>query len=79
VTNRRRFLRTVAGTVAGGYVMGRGLLDVGAQAPDARRRVTIGNRRIRVVDIHAHWEMAESPYTKNLLTARPKSLLEPRP
>ena len=57
VTDRRHFLRTVAGTVAGGYVMGRGLLDAGAQAPAApivRRQVSVGGRRVRVVDIHAH-------------------------
>jgi aminocarboxymuconate-semialdehyde decarboxylase len=57
VTNRRHFLRTVAGTVTGGYVMRRGLLDAGAQnaaAPIVRRQVSVGGRRIRVVDIHAH-------------------------
>ena len=58
VTNRRHFLRTVAGTVAGGCVMGLDLVDGATQSPAARRQVTIGNRRIRVVDIHAHWEMA---------------------
>jgi len=58
VTNRRHFLRTVAGTVAGGCVMGLDLVDGATQAPAARRQVTIGNRRIRVVDVHAHWEMA---------------------
>ena len=54
MTNRRHFLRTVAGTVAGGCVMGLDLVDGSTQAPAARRQVTIGNRRIRVVDIHAH-------------------------
>ena len=65
MTNRRHFLRTVAGTVAGGYffffffffVIGRGLLAAGAQAPAApivRRQVSVGGRRVRVVDIHAH-------------------------
>jgi len=58
LTNRRHFLRTVAGTVAGGCVMGLDLVDGATQSSAARRQVTIGNRRIRVVDIHAHWEMA---------------------
>ena len=57
MTNRRHFLRTVAGKLAGGYVMGPRLLDAGAQAlaaPLVRRQVSLGGRRIRVVDIHAH-------------------------
>jgi aminocarboxymuconate-semialdehyde decarboxylase len=58
--NRREFLGTVAGAVAGGYVTGRGLTAAAApalQAPAARRQVTIGGRRVRVVDVHAHWDM----------------------
>ena len=58
MTNCRHFLRTVAGTVAGGCVMGLDLVDGATQSSAARRQVTIGNRRIRVVDIHAHWKMA---------------------
>jgi aminocarboxymuconate-semialdehyde decarboxylase len=58
VTNRRHFLKTVAGTMAGGYVAGLDPVAGATQAPVARRQVTIGNRRIRVVDVHAHWEMA---------------------
>jgi aminocarboxymuconate-semialdehyde decarboxylase len=51
--NRRHFVKTVAGAAAGLYAMGRGL---SAQAP-ARRQVMIGGRRVRVVDVHNHWDM----------------------
>jgi aminocarboxymuconate-semialdehyde decarboxylase len=53
MTNRRDFFKTVAGATAGLYAMGRGL---SAQAP-ARRQVMIGGRRVRVVDVHNHWDM----------------------
>ena len=56
--NRRDFLTTVASAAAGLVVGGRGLVHaaLGASqgAPPARRRATIGGRRITVVDIHAH-------------------------
>jgi len=55
--NRREFLRNVAGAAAGAVIGGRGLAGaaLGAgQASGARRRATIGGRRITVVDIHAH-------------------------
>ena len=56
--NRRDFLRNVACAAAGMVVGGRGLADaaIGAfqAAPAARRRVTIGGRRVTVVDVHAH-------------------------
>src|SRR5687768_8776482 len=51
--NRRHFVKTVAGAAAGLYAMGRGL---SAQTP-ARRQVMIGGRRVRVVDVHNHWDM----------------------
>ena len=51
--NRRHFVKTVAGSAAGLYCMTQG---VAAQAP-ARRRVTIGGRRVPVVDGHNHWDM----------------------
>jgi aminocarboxymuconate-semialdehyde decarboxylase len=56
VANRRAFLKTVAGATAGFYVAG-GSGAFSAQAPAARRRVTIGGRTVRVVDVHAHWDM----------------------
>jgi aminocarboxymuconate-semialdehyde decarboxylase len=56
VPNRREFFKTVAAATAGAYVAGRGR-ELRAQAPPARRQVTIGGRRVRVVDVHAHWDM----------------------
>ncbi len=56
--SRRHFFRTITGAAAGAYVMGRGGLTVGAQTP-ARRQISIGGKRIRVIDIHAHATVAE--------------------
>ncbi len=55
--NRREFVRTVAGATAGMYVMGRGEAAAALQGPTARRQVMVGGRRVRVVDIHQHWDM----------------------
>ncbi len=55
--NRREFVRTVAGATAGMYVMGRGEAAGALQAPTARRQMMVGGRRVRVVDIHQHWDM----------------------
>ena len=54
MANRRDFFRSIAGATAGAYVMSRGGEPTVAQAPPARRQVSIGGRRIRVVDVHAH-------------------------
>src|SRR5262245_29812944 len=51
MTNRRHFLRTVAGAAAGATVFGRALGPAHAQG---RREVSIGGRRIKVIDIHCH-------------------------
>src|SRR5687767_7593833 len=69
--NRRQFFKTVAGATAGMYVAGRGFTasaltprragvrdgDPAVQAPPARRQVMIGGRRVRVIDVHCHWDM----------------------
>ncbi|MSO30232.1 MAG: hypothetical protein EXQ48_04700 [Acidobacteria bacterium] len=57
MSNRRDFFRKVAGTTAGAYVAGRGASALMAQAPPARRQVSIAGRRIRTIDIHAHTEV----------------------
>jgi aminocarboxymuconate-semialdehyde decarboxylase len=58
MSNRRNFFKTVAGAAAGMYAFGRG--DVSAvQVPATRRQVSIGGRRVRVVDIHAHATVPE--------------------
>jgi aminocarboxymuconate-semialdehyde decarboxylase len=50
MTNRRHFLRTVAGAA--------GALSIGGDFPalhaQARREVSVGGRRIKVIDIHCH-------------------------
>ena len=51
---RRDFFRTMAAGAAGSLVTGGGALGSAQQTPTARRRVTIGGRAIRVVDMHAH-------------------------
>src|SRR5262245_39272750 len=54
--NRRDFFRKVGGATAGLYVMGHGRPGE-AQAPAARRQVSIAGRRVRVVDVHAHTDI----------------------
>jgi aminocarboxymuconate-semialdehyde decarboxylase len=55
-SGRRRFVRTLAGASAGAMVAGavaeRGVSRAWAQT--ARRQVSIGGRRVRVIDVHAH-------------------------
>ena len=50
-TNRRDFVRVVGGAIAGAYVTTR---TGAAGQPAPRRQVTIGGRRVRVIDGHAH-------------------------
>ena len=56
--NRREFLRNVAGATAGMVIGGRQLTNAALEAsqagPPARRRVSLGGRRVTVIDIHAH-------------------------
>jgi aminocarboxymuconate-semialdehyde decarboxylase len=56
--NRRAFVRYMASAATGAFIAGEGLLESALSAaqgaPPARRRATIGGRRITVVDIHAH-------------------------
>jgi aminocarboxymuconate-semialdehyde decarboxylase len=56
VPNRREFFKRVTGAAAGAYVAGRGVA-ARAQAPAARRQVSIAGRRVRVIDVHAHCDM----------------------
>ena len=51
MANRREFLKNAAGTVAGFYACGALPLAM-AQVP--RREVSIGGRRVKIVDIHGH-------------------------
>jgi aminocarboxymuconate-semialdehyde decarboxylase len=56
MAHRRAFIRTVAHAAAGLYAASSAgaFPTLMAQAPAARRQVTIGGRRIKVIDIHCH-------------------------
>src|SRR5688572_16181666 len=56
MANRRQFFKTVAGAAAGAYALGRG--NAAGQAQQ-RRQVSIGGKRVRVIDIHAHATVPE--------------------
>jgi aminocarboxymuconate-semialdehyde decarboxylase len=54
---RREFFHTVAGAAAAASAYRTGIAGVQAQAPQAaaaRRQVSVGGRRVRVIDVHAH-------------------------
>jgi aminocarboxymuconate-semialdehyde decarboxylase len=61
VANRRQFLRSMIAGAAGAYAMSR---DVAAWQPSSRRQVTIGGRRVRVIDGHAHCVIPVQHITK---------------
>ena len=52
--DRRRFLKALGYASVGGIVLGRFPVSV---AQSARREISIGGRRVKVVDIHAHCEI----------------------
>ncbi len=56
MTTRRAFVRTVAGAAAGAFATRVASVPLAARqaAPPVRRQVTIGGRRVRVMDVHAH-------------------------
>ena len=63
--DRRDFLKSVAGATTGmlltGNAFATGLQSAAAQsgAPVTRREVSIGGRRVKVVDVHAHCVIPE--------------------
>jgi aminocarboxymuconate-semialdehyde decarboxylase len=61
MASRREFFQTVASATAGMLVARPGLTEARAlpQAPaaGARRQVSIGGRRVKVIDVHAHCEI----------------------
>src|SRR5437016_4954015 len=62
--NRREFVRGVAAAAAGMWVAGgAGDLAAGAlqnAATPRRRQITIGGRRVKTVDVHAHVTIPEA-------------------
>ena len=57
MANRRQFFKTVAGAAAGAYALSKGH-HAAAQAQQ-RRQVSVGGKRVRVIDIHAHATVPE--------------------
>jgi aminocarboxymuconate-semialdehyde decarboxylase len=71
MSTRREFLKTAAGAAATACALGSAGSIAAQQAP-ARRQISVGGRRVRVVDIHAHATVSEvdpvvkgTPYEKN--------------
>ena len=55
--NRRVFIQHTAGAAAGAFLSSRALAAAWAQVgakPGKRREVSIGGRRVKTVDVHAH-------------------------
>ena len=64
MSNRREFIKEVAGATAGVFLTGCGFVDAAfgaVQAGGARKRweVTLGGRRVRTVDAHSHCYVPE--------------------
>jgi aminocarboxymuconate-semialdehyde decarboxylase len=95
--NRRHFLRNVAGATAGLLVGGRDLATAGLRpsqigAPAGKRReLSIGGRRVKTVDVHAHcfvpevWDLvkntplaatAKASLTGNIVLGNPQRLID---
>jgi len=56
--SRRSFLRLAAGAAAGAFLGASSAFSL-QRGPSPRRQVAIGNRRIRVIDIHGHFLIPE--------------------
>ena len=83
MTSRRRFVHTMAGAAAGIYAFG-GVASGQAPAPAGRRQVSIGGKRIKVIDVHAHAvipEVAEivkgTPFAAAAAAGPPTNILGP--
>ena len=57
MASRRQFCKTIAGATVAMYAAGRGFTIASAQAP-ARRQITIGGRRVRVISFAEAAELA---------------------
>jgi aminocarboxymuconate-semialdehyde decarboxylase len=54
MAHRRAFIRSVTQAAAGLYVAGATGSLAGAQAPAARRQISVGGKRVKVIDVHCH-------------------------
>jgi aminocarboxymuconate-semialdehyde decarboxylase len=61
--NRRDFMKIVASATTGMFVVGRGFADAAIPLPQSasvgRREVSVGGRRVKVIDVHAHATVPE--------------------
>src|SRR5215510_1777747 len=54
MTNRRDFLQSAGGALAGLAFVGCDLMAAGPARAQVRRQVSINGKRIKTVDVHAH-------------------------
>jgi aminocarboxymuconate-semialdehyde decarboxylase len=61
MADRRTFLKALAGVAGSAGVISQVTrpIALGAQAPGGRREVSIGGRRVKVIDVHAHCVIPE--------------------
>jgi aminocarboxymuconate-semialdehyde decarboxylase len=83
MTTRRAFLADAAGAVAGLAFVGCDLLRAGpAAAQTPRRQVSVGGKRVKTVDVHAHAAVPEAMALMNVKMeppSRPPQLLMTTP
>ena len=67
MTNRRYFLRTAAGAAIGAVGLSGGF---GRSRAQTRREISVGGRRIKVIDIHCHCVIDVTPIIKDTPLAK---------
>src|SRR5258706_517566 len=88
ISNRREFLRDVTVAAAGIAVGSSRLISLASAAPQSaaprkRREISVGGRRVRVIDLHCHvhipeaWELLKDyelgQFLRKQLDARPSA------
>ena len=74
MSNRRQFFKGMAGAIAGSALADCGLAN--AQSALRRRRVTVGGRAVKTVDIHAHCVVPEALALMDLSPNNPGLILD---
>jgi aminocarboxymuconate-semialdehyde decarboxylase len=76
-TSRREMLRHAAGALTG-LAIGCGLsIPAFSQAPQRRREVVVGGKRVRTVDLHAHCHLPEANALMGLKVGLPALVVSP--
>jgi aminocarboxymuconate-semialdehyde decarboxylase len=80
MSDRRQFFKQAAGTAAGIIFTGCGLSSAEPQTPKTapRRRVVVGGRRVKTIDIHAHCAVPEAAKLMNHDVSNQDAPLEDR-